>query len=398
MPGSIVTTAPAGTGLSQRRPPEARLLVDVDAHAVAEPVLEVVAVPGVCDDLDGEVVNLGSYDARMSGGGACLVRGPHDIVDLALLRARLANNHGARHVGAVVAHAGAVIHKHKIALADRAVARNGVGVGGVGSRGHDGREGETLAAVGEHEVLELCADLLLGESGANELLHMDKARVGHGLRSPHAGDLLGVLHGAERLDVAVEAGEKHGARNVVKRAQELLVKRQLHVVLDGNDAATELCQPLGNPTRDGDGFHVDGPRSALPHALDEAVEVTRVGVEQKLVVRDDRGVGVLVREVKDPCRSGEPAEIGLVANNYGVVAALLHEFAQTRDAPGGTVLPFGHMHQPFKIRGMVLVLPYAQSRHICLRNHVPSFRFKTAVSTTFFLLTPHKESNCCRKI
>ncbi len=62
-----------------------------------------------------------------------------------------------------------------------------------------GAEGEVVGAVVEHEGLELGAELLLGEAGADHRAPMGARGVGDGLRVAHVRVLAGVVdhaHGA----------------------------------------------------------------------------------------------------------------------------------------------------------------------------------------------------------
>ena len=139
----------------------------------------------------------------MDGSDALLVRTAHERVQVKLLLGRLAHHDGARHVGAVIAVARAVIHENEIALLDHAIARHGMRVGGVGTARHDGAEGKAVGTVGEHKVLELVANLLLGHAGLNKAEHVLEGGVGNRLRMAHELDLLGVLDGAHLADVVV---------------------------------------------------------------------------------------------------------------------------------------------------------------------------------------------------
>ena len=66
--------------------------------------------------------------------------------------------------------------------------------------------------------------------------------------------------------------------------------------------------------------------------LDEAVVVARIGVQERIRRGDERGVRQLTRIVEHAFGAGQPAKIRLIANDDGVVAALVHELANTLDA------------------------------------------------------------------
>ena len=146
----------------------------------------------------------------MDGGDALLVRTAHERVQVKLLLRGLAHHNSACHVGAIIAVARAVIHENEIALLDHAVARHGMGVGGVGAARHDGAEGKAVGAVGEHKVFELVTNLLLGHTGLNKAEHVLEGGVGDRLCVAHELDLLGILDGAHLADVVVHQRQHAG--------------------------------------------------------------------------------------------------------------------------------------------------------------------------------------------
>ena len=216
-------------------------------------------------------------------------------------------------------------------------------IGGVGAGCDDGAEGQVVRAVIEHKGLELGTELLLRVAGTDELAHMGECGVGDGLRVAHELDLLGVLDGAHELEVAVHEREARANRAILEAAFDTAEEVDVHVVLDGDDAALGGAGVLGNPAGHVDLVHIELPGATGGHVLLERVEVARVGVQEALVGRDERHVRVLAGVVEDAHGAGEPTQVGLVAHDYGVVAALGHEGAQAGDAPSGTVEDFGHI-------------------------------------------------------
>ena len=195
----------------------------------------------------------------------------------------------------------------------------------------------------EHKGFELGTELLLGEAGTDELAHMGECGVGDGLRVTHELDLLGILDGAHELEVAVHEREARANRAILKTALDTAEEVDVHVVFDGDDAALSGAGVLGNPAGHVDLVHIEFPGATGRHVLLEGVEVARVGVQEALVGRDERHVRVLAGVVEDAHGAGEPTQVGLVAHDHGIVAALSHEGAQAGDAPSGTVEDFGHI-------------------------------------------------------
>ena len=310
--------------------------MDVDTNAVAQAMVVVVAITGIADDLLGELEDVVALDARMDGGDAFLVRAAHECVQVELLLRGLAHHDGACHVGAVITVARTVIHKNEIALLDHAVARHGMRVGGVGAARHDGAEGKAVGAVGEHKVLELVANLLLGHTGLNIAEHVLEGGVGDRLCVAHELDLLGVLDGAHLADVVVHQRQHTGDGAVLQAALNTLVEINLHIVLDSADAAFVGRDLAGDPTGDGALIHVVDPGTAGGRVLLKAVEVARVGVEQALVGRNKRSVRELEGVVEDALHARKPTKVGLVAHHDGVVATLDHQGTDALDTTGRT--------------------------------------------------------------
>ena len=209
-------------------------------------------------------------------------------------------------------------------------------VGGVGAARHDGAEGQAVGAVGEHKVLELVANLLLGHTGLNKAEHMLEGGIGDRLCMAHELDLLGVLDGAHLADVIMHQRQHAGDGTVLQTTLNTLVEVDLHVVLDGADAALVGRDLAGDPTGDGALVHIVDPRAAGGRVLLKAVEVARVGMEQALVSRNKRRVRKLEGVVEDALHAREPTKIGLVAYHDSVVAALDHQGTDTFDTTGRT--------------------------------------------------------------
>ena len=310
--------------------------MDVDTNAVAQAMVVVIAITGIANDLLGKLENIVALDARMDGGDALLVRTANERVQVELLLGGLAHYDGTRHVGTIVTVARAVIHEDEIALLDDTVARHGMRVGGVGAARHDGTEGQAVGAVGEHKVLELVANLLLGHAGLNKTEHMLEGGIGDRLRVAHELDLLGVLDGAHLADVVMHQRQHAGDGTVLQTTLNALVEVDLHVVLDSADAALVGRDLAGAPTGNGALVHVVDPGAAGGRVLLKAIEVARVGMEQALIGRNKRGMRELEGIVENALHAREPTEICLVTHNDSVVAALNHQGTDALDTTGRT--------------------------------------------------------------
>ena len=209
-------------------------------------------------------------------------------------------------------------------------------VGGVGTARHDGAKGKAVGAVGEHKVLELIANLLLSHTRLNKAEHVLEGGVGDRLCVAHELDLLGILDGAHLADVVVHQRQHAGDGAVLQTALNALVEINLHIVLDGANAALVGRDLAGDPTGDGALVHVVDPRAAGGRVLLKAVEVARVGVEQALVGRNKRSVRKLEGVVEDALHACKPTKVGLVAHHDGVVATLDHQGTDTLDTTGRT--------------------------------------------------------------
>lgn len=209
-------------------------------------------------------------------------------------------------------------------------------VGGVGTARHDGAKSQAVGAVGEHKVLELVANLLLGHAGLNKAEHVLEGGVGDRLRMAHELNLLGVLDGAHLTDVVMHQRQHAGDGTILQATLDALVEVNLHVILDSADAAPIGRDLAGDPAGNGALVHVVDPGAAGGRVLLKAVEVARVGVEQALVSRNKRSVRELEGVVEDALHARKPTKVGLVAHHDGVVATLGHQGTDTLDTTGRT--------------------------------------------------------------
>ena len=211
-----------------------------------------------------------------------------------------------------------------------------MGVGTVGAGGDDRAEGKRARTVGEHVVLELGANLLLGHAGLDVAADMREGIVGDLLRLAHKVDLLGVLDGADVHEVAVQA---RGCRSNGVGGElmlELVIEGKRAGVLDGDHAGAGSDDAGSGPELAGDRRLIELPGGIGPKALAESVVVAGVGVEHLAIGGDHDGVGRLVIECT--LAAGEPAEVRVVTEDDGVIAAILHELAKAGDALGARFL------------------------------------------------------------
>ena len=230
----------------------------------------------------------------------------------------------------VVVDARAVVHDDEVTLLDHIAAGTRVRVGAVGPGGDDGLEAQGVGAVGEHVGLQLHADLLLRHAGLDEAANVGEGLVGNALGGTEFDELLGILDGAHVHQLAVQAGKQRGEACGLELHERLVIGAQVHRGLDGHDARAALAYPGGDPRRGVDDVLVHLPAELGHAALDEGVVVARVGVQPQALGGHERSVGDLV--VKGTSGAREPTQVGVVAQDDRVIAALGHKLAQARDA------------------------------------------------------------------
>ena len=137
-------------------------------------------------------------------------------------------------------------------------------VGGVGTARHNRAKGQAVGAVGEHIVLELVANLLLGHAGLNKAEHVLEGGIGDRLRMAHELDLLGVLDSAHLANVVMHQRQHAGDGTILQTTLNALVEvagpavnsdMQIPFLLSQkvrdesqpNDGIAYDPQPIGNP-------------------------------------------------------------------------------------------------------------------------------------------------------
>ena len=186
----------AGGQSTRAERPDARRLVDLQAHAVPEAVREVLAVAGVGDDLARLAASTATTSApdreRRPAGG---LRRGDQLVDLPLPVRRVPEDDGARHVGVVAVDRGAEVELQEVAVAQHGRVGPVVRDRRVGAGGHDRLERRRLGAEREHPRVELAAHLPLGAAGPQRPLggELGQRPVGDGAGPAQRLDLVVVL-------------------------------------------------------------------------------------------------------------------------------------------------------------------------------------------------------------
>ena len=322
--------------------------MDVDTHTVAKSVVVVVAIAGIADDLAREFEDVVALDAGMNGCGTLLMRTAHKRIQIKLLGRGLTYYHGTGHIAAIIAITRTVIHQHEVAALNNAIGRHGVRIGRIGTRSHDRTKCKGIGAVAEHKVLELGTNLLLGQARLDEGEHVLEGGIGDRLRLAHESDLLIVLHGAHALKVMMKLRQTRRDGEVLKGAHDSKIEGNLHVILDGNHTRARIAGAFGDPTGHSALIHVELPGGIGREILLEGIEVARIGMEIALVCRDKGDVRELKGIVERTLCAREPTKVSFVANDHGVVAALLHHLAHARDTTKRPVKLSIHQQSPFQ--------------------------------------------------
>ena len=297
---------------------------------MAERVAHLAGEPVVGEHLLGELVGLPARDAGTQQRLDLLVRLADRLVGVAHARARLAEEHGARHVGAIPPRPRAEIHHHALPRLQDGVAGNGMRARPVGAGRHDGGKREVVGAMAAHVVVELDLNLALGHAGSYEPDDVRERGVGYRLGGAHAGDLVGVLHRAQPLDDAVRLAQRCPRARFGKRPLERPELAQRHVVLDAQD--------VDRPARRRRELRVRDAPIVDRHLIAERVRgaahrlgITRIGMEDGAVARQQQRMRALL--VEHAVESREPPDAGGVADEEGVDARLGADGAQPSDSP-----------------------------------------------------------------
>ena len=213
---------------------DVRLLVHVHAEPVPGAVHEILAVPGIGDDLPRGGVHRSAGHPGPARPAPSHVRAIHDVVDLLGLRGGFADRHGARDVAVVAAEVAAEIHDQHLAVIDNRVVAEVVRFGGVRARRHDGERGD--AAAFGHGIREHLGDLLFGQSRAELRQHLLKRFVGDAPGPAKDGDLVGRFDAHQLGQVRLAGLEKRSWQGVL----HLQEHPGGHIGVDGDDRALQL--------------------------------------------------------------------------------------------------------------------------------------------------------------
>src|SRR5215469_186862 len=147
--------------------PQHRRLVDLQAHAVPEAVLEMLRVPGGADHVPRRRVHVPDVRPDRQRLDSRLLCGGDQVVDVALPPGRLADRDGARHVRVVAPVLRPEVDGHQVPAAHRAVGRGVMGNGPIRPARDDRLERRTLRAKLGHAVIEESSEGTFGNSGAD---------------------------------------------------------------------------------------------------------------------------------------------------------------------------------------------------------------------------------------
>jgi len=182
--------------------------VDLQAHAVAEPVAEVLPLPRVLDQLARHRIDLTTALAGPDRLEARELRAQDELVDLAGTGLdRLAGGIGPRAVRAVAVELCAPVDRHEHIGGDLDVARLGVRQGAVGPRGDDRGKARLLGAQPSHPRLELKCHIALGPPHEAFLERRPQRLVGELAGRGDQPDLGRFLDGPQPLEEARAADE-----------------------------------------------------------------------------------------------------------------------------------------------------------------------------------------------
>ena len=194
-----------------------RRLVGRDPDPVTGAVDELLAVPGVADELTSRTVDLLARHTRAYCVHARLLRQADDLVHLQYLLVRLADCHRAAGVRPVAEHESTEVEHHAVAALDHPVTGLVVGVRPVRSRADHG-EVDLLVPEVTQQLGEIGGDVRLTPAGELHLDDLAERRIGSCSRGSKPVELVRVLHGTHH-------GHALGER-AVRRARQGALEAQ----------------------------------------------------------------------------------------------------------------------------------------------------------------------------
>ena len=308
--------------------------MDVDAHAVTEPVPHAAAEAGRRQHLLGSLMGLFARDAGPKHSFHGLVGLPQRVPRRPHLRVGLAEEDRARHVRAVAVGAGTEIEHDALAGLQHGGAGNGVRARAVGPGGHDGGERQALGTMAQHELLELQLHLAFHHARAHIANDVLEGGVGNGLGAAHPRDLVAVLHRAQAHHDAIGLHEGLLRVGFGERLLQAAVLGERDAVLDAQKRiggpGGPASPPLGGKLRVGLalGAHL---QRLEPRGVLAGRHIARVGMQPRVVGADIQSMGRLL--VEDIVEGGEPLDVRRVAHEKRPHAQLGKRLAQASQMP-----------------------------------------------------------------
>jgi len=209
---------------------EPRALVDLEPDAVAQPVTELLTVPGRCDLVARDGVHHLALRARKHRRQRLLLRGQHQLVHRRGVVRERSRGERARAVRAVAVHDAAHVHDHERVGRDLAVAGRRVRQRAVGRGRDDRRERRIGRAPRAHLALDIHGDLALGPpdqaARRDVLVHLvrERRRVAHGAQLALVLDRAQPLHDPTRGHELRPVGQHLGEPSVLAHAHVLVLE------------------------------------------------------------------------------------------------------------------------------------------------------------------------------
>ena len=318
--------------------------MDVDAHAMTQPVTHLAGESARGKGVLGHLVHLRTGDARFYRGLHLLVGFAQRFIGGAHPRIGLADEHGAGHVRAIPVSASAEIHDHALSRLKPCLARDGMRARAVGAAGHDGGERQAGRAMTQHPVLKLDLHLPFGHARLHVGDDIGERRIGDGLGRFHARNLRRLLDRAQRADEVRGLAQLRGRRRLGKRDLKRTERRKRHGVLDAKHDAFRRRRAGGcgrMPTREhvGNPFAVtltrviDGDDAFALRRLARRAAVAGIGVQHRVMRRHQKRMRLLV--VEHVVESRQPFDARRVAHQKRADAVFRRRVAQPLQTPCG---------------------------------------------------------------
>ena len=292
--------------------------MDFEADAVAEPVVEVLAVAILIDDIAGDLIHIAATHPGLHGGNHGAVGFQDDVVDLLEAFGRGAEEDGAGHIRAVAIDQHAHIDEQLALGLKHGVIGLVVALNGVDAGAENGVEGFAQAALG-FDNAELAEHLQLAHPRLEDLHQLSEERV---IGLGRAADGIEFAGGLDRAQGADHCGDR-GPLGVGHRLLQGLElgHGEVALIADGLPALGELGV-VGQ-------LFLGGLELANIHADEDAVghlQVAEVGVERRraLLLNEEQAIA-----------GGQSREVVAVDGRVekdGIHAGGLHRRLQTSNA------------------------------------------------------------------